>query len=317
MPLKKLLRQGAALALLAAATLAARAETVRVNYIPILDVTPVFVAIDKGFFKEQGIDIVATPSTGGAAGVPGLMAGAYDVMYSNVVSTLLAQQQGFKLKIVSAGTKQGSGAAPTNGLIARKGDAIKTGKDLEGKTVAVNTRNGVIWLYARSWVAKTGGDPAKVRFKEVPFPQMNDALRSKQVDAAFNVSPFFGAAVGGTEFELVSLPYDVVQPGVEVGQYVTTEDYFGKHQALLTRYNTAFEKGVAWYNANLDNPDLRRIVADFTKMQPELVAKISLAVLPQKIDLASQLATARLMKESGLLTTDVDVRAMIAPAALK
>jgi NitT/TauT family transport system substrate-binding protein len=317
MLLNQFLRQGAASALMLAASLATQAQTLRVNYIPILDVTPVFVAIDKGFFKEQGIDIVATPSTGGAAGVPGLMAGAYDVMYGNVVSTLMAQQQGFKLKIVSAGTKQYAGVAATNGLIARKGENLKTGKDLEGKTVAVNTRNGVIWLFARSWIAKTGGDPAKVRFKEVPFPQMNDALRGKQVDAAFNVNPFFGAAVGGTEFELVALPYTEVQPGVEVGQYVTTEEYFNKNPALLAKYNTAFEKGVAWYNANLDNPDLRRIVADFTKMQPELVAKISLVKLPEKIDLASQITTAKLMKDSGLLTSDIDVRAMIAPAALK
>jgi NitT/TauT family transport system substrate-binding protein len=317
MSLNELFRRGAASALMLAASLTVQAQTLRVNYIPILDVTPVFVAIDKGFFKEQGIDIVATPSTGGAAGVPGLMAGAYDVMYGNVVSTLMAQQQGFKLKIVSAGTKQYEGVAPTNGLIARKGDNVKTGKDLEGKTVAVNTRNGVIWLFARSWIAKTGGDPAKVRFKEVPFPQMNDALRGKQVDAAFNVSPFFGAAVAGTEFELVALPYTEVQPGVEVGQYVTTEDYFNKNPALLAKYNTAFEKGVAWYNANLTNPDLRRIVSDFTKMQPELVAKISMVKLPQKIDLAAQLATAKLMKESGLLTSDIDVRAMIAPAALQ
>lgn len=317
MSLYRFVRRTLACSLLLASGVAAQAETVRVNYIPILDVTPVFVAIDKGFFKEQGIDVATTPSTGGAAGVPGLMAGAYDVMYGNVVSTLLAQQQGFRLKIVSAGTKQYAGLAVTNGLIARKGDNIRAGKDLEGKTVAVNTRNGVIWLFARAWVTKTGGDAAKVRFKEVPFPQMNDALRSKQVDAAFNVSPFFGAALAGTEFEMVGQPYPEVQPGVEVGQYITTEDFFNRNQALMARYNTAFEKGVAWYNANLENPDLRRIVAAFTKMQPELVAKIALVKLPEKIELAAQTATAQLMKESGLLTTDIDVRTLVAPAALK
>lgn len=305
-------------ALLTAIQIAASAQTtVRVNYIPILDVTPVFVGIDKGFFKEQGIDIVATPSTGGAAGVPGLMAGAYDVMYGNVVSTLMAEQQGFHLKIVSPGTKQYANVAPTNGLIARKGDNIRTGKDLEGKTVAVNTRNGVIWLYARSWVAKTGGDPTKVRFKEVPFPQMNDALRSRQVDAAFNVSPFYSVAVAGTEFEMIAQPYTEVQPGVEVGQYVSTEDFYKKNPVLMAKYNAAFVKSVAWYNANQKSPELQRIIAGFTKMQPELVARMSLPTLPEKIDLATQEKTAALMKDAGLLTTDVDVRSMIAPTALK
>src|SRR5882757_394165 len=108
----------------------ASAQTVRVNYIPITDVTPMFVAIDKGYFAAEGLTIVPTPSTGGAAGVPGLMAGAFDVMYGNVVSTMLAQQQGFKLEVIAAGTKQFENPVNTNGLVARQGDSIKTGKDL-------------------------------------------------------------------------------------------------------------------------------------------------------------------------------------------
>ena len=55
------------------------------------------------------------------------------------------------------------------------GDQERQGS--EGKSIAVNTRNKVIWLYARAWVKATGGDPERVTFKEVPFPQMEDALR--------------------------------------------------------------------------------------------------------------------------------------------
>ena len=36
------------------------------------------------------------------------------------------------------------------------GSAFKTGKDFEGKRVAVNTRNNIIWLYARAWIQATG-----------------------------------------------------------------------------------------------------------------------------------------------------------------
>ena len=48
----------------------------------------------------------------------------------------------------------------------------------------------MIWLYARAWIQATGGDPDKVTFLEVPFPQMEDALRQQRVDAAFMVAPF-------------------------------------------------------------------------------------------------------------------------------
>jgi len=317
LPLRSL--SGLALAaIIAAFASVASAETVRVNYIPITDVTPLFVAIDKGYFAAEGLTIVPTPSTGGAAGVPGLMAGAFDVMYGNVVSTMLAQQQGFKLEVIAAGTKQFDNPVNTNGLVARQGDPIKAGKDLEGKTVAVNTRNGIIWLFARAWIAKSGGDPSKVTFKEVPFPQMPDALRGKQIDAAFMVNPFFNAAVtdAGT-FQLVAAPYREVQPDVEVGHYISTQEYFAKNRETMAKYSRAFRKGVQWYNANLRDPDLVRIISGFTKMQPELVAKLDLQQLPEVINLDAVATTLKLMKDNGLVTGDIDLAAMTDPAALK
>ena len=302
----------------AALATAASAQTVRVNYIPINDVTPLFVAIDKGYFAAEGLTIVPTPSTGGAAGIPGLMAGAFDVMYGNVVSTMLAQQQGFKLEVIAAGTKQFDSPVSTNGLVARQGASIKTGKDLEGKTVAVNTRNGIIWLFARAWIAKSGGDPSKVIFKEVAFPQMLDALRGKQIDAAFMVNPFFNAAVSDAkEFYLAAEPYREVQPDVEVGHYISTQDYFAKNRETLAKYSRAFRKGVQWYNANLRDPDLVRIISGFTKMQPDLVARLDLQQLPEVVNLGSVATTVKLMKDNGLITGDVDLAAMTDPDALK
>jgi NitT/TauT family transport system substrate-binding protein len=297
---------------------AASAQTVRVNYIPIVDVTPLFIAIDKGYFAAEGLTIVPTPSVGGAAGVPGLMAGAFDVMYGNVASTMLAEQQGFKLEIVAAGTKQYDSPLNTNGMVARKDDAIKTGKDLEGKTVAVNTRNGIIWLFARAWIAKSGGDPAKVTFKEVPFPQMPDALRGKQVDAAFMVNPFFNAAVSDTNtFQFIAAPYREVQSDVEVGHYISTQEYYTKNKDTLAKYTRAFRKGVQWYNANLADPDLIRIISGFTKMQPDLVAKMNLQTLPETVHLEAMTTTVKLMKDNGMVTGDIDIASMIDPDALK
>jgi NitT/TauT family transport system substrate-binding protein len=293
----------------------AQAQTaLRVTYIPILDATPLFTAISKGYFKEEGLDVTPTAPGGGAAAVPGLMGGAYDILYTNIASTLLAKQQGFNLIIVAPGTKEYDGPRQT-GLIARKDENIKSGKDLEGKTVAVNTRNGVIWLFARSWIVKTGGDASKVKFREVPFPQMNDALRGKQVDAEFQVAPFYDAALNGGDLEVVGDPYHEVQPGVEVGIYVATADYYNQNRQVIAKFDRALRKGVAWYNAHTNDAETIKIIADFTKLQPEVVAKMYKGHAPEKTDPATLEKTEVLMRDSGLLTSDVDVRSMIAPEA--
>lgn len=308
----------AALALALSFGLPAVAQTkLRVNYVPILDVTPMFVAIDRGYFAEEGLVVEPTPSTGGAAGIPGLMAGAYDIMYSNVVSTFLATQQGFGLKIVAPATKMIAEIPEGTGLVSRKASAIKTGKDLEGKTVAVNTRNGAPWLYTYAWIKKSGGDPTKVTFKEVAFPQMLDALRGKQVDAIYAVDPFFTNALGDSSLEMVVRPYSDVQPGLEVGQYVTTADYFNKNPANVQKFYRALAKGIDWYNRSLTSPDTFRVISGFTKMQPEVLARQTMRPMPLKTDLAQLSKTLDWMKEAGLVKTGVDVKSVVDPAIAK
>src|SRR5690242_637024 len=169
---------------------AADLEKVRVSIIPISDVAPLFVAMQNGYFRELGLEIDTTSSAGGAAGIPGLIGGSFDIAYGNVVSALLAVQQGLDVKVIAAGTNLADPALDASPILVKSESGIKTGKDLEGKSIAVNTRNNVIWLYARAWVKATGGDPERVTFKEVPFPQMEDALRQQRVDAAFMVAPF-------------------------------------------------------------------------------------------------------------------------------
>ena len=118
-------------------------------------------------------------------------------------------------------------------------------------------------------------------------------------------------------FQLIAAPYREVQPDVQVGHYISTQDYFAKNKETLAKYNRAFRKGVQWYNANLKDPDLVRIISGFTKMQPDLVAKLDLQRLPEVVNLGSVATTVKLMKDNGLITGDIDLAAMTDPDALK
>lgn len=285
----------------------------RVTYLPTLDAVPMFIAIEKGYFAAEGVDLQATPSQGGAAAIPALMGGAYDIVFSNVVSTFLAQQQGFKLRVVAAGTKNIPGSTASTGLLTRKGDGLRSGKDFEGKSIAVNTRNGVIWLFARSWVKKTGGDPAKVTFKEIPFPQMTDALRGKQVDGIFTIQPFVNNALRDGDVIRTADPYTEVQPTADIGHFVATEEYFQKNQDLVRKFSRAMRKGVQYFNANLGAPDTQKLVATVTKLSPEVVAKLEITQMPERIFVEEYVKTISLMVDAGLLKQILDPASMVDP----
>jgi NitT/TauT family transport system substrate-binding protein len=293
-------------------------KTLKVSIIPIADVAPLFAAVKEGYFKQQGLEIDTAPTAGGAIGIPGLLAGAYDIVFTNVVSTVQAKAQGLPIKIISPASAVGDGSQGEGGagILVRKGEGIKTGADLVGKSLAVNTQKNIIWLYARAWVQKAGGDPNKVTYREVPFPQMLDALRGKRVDAVFAVDPFLTIAKADAGLEFIGSPYLSVQPNLSVAQYVVTEDFLAKNPETVKRFNIALHMGIEWVSKHLGSKELRDLLSSYTKINPELLAKMSpLVDPPRKVDVDSIRKTIALMKAHELLTGDVNPEALLAPSA--
>lgn len=302
-------------AIVAASAQAQEKKTLKVSIIPISDVAPLFAAVKEGYFRQQGLEIDTAPTAGGAFGIPGLVAGAYDIVFTNVVSTVQAKAQGLPIKIIAPASAVGDGEGGA-GILVRKGEGIKSGADLVGKSLAVNTQKNIIWLYARAWVQKAGGDPNKVTYREVPFPQMLDALRGKRVDAVFSVDPFNAIAKADAGLEYIGSPYNAVQPNLSVAQYVATEDFIAKNPETLKRFNAALHMGIAWVNKNLKSKELQDLLAGYTKINPELLAKMAQpGEAPTKVDVESIRKTVVLMKAHDLLTGDVNVDALLAPSA--
>jgi NitT/TauT family transport system substrate-binding protein len=295
---------------------AADLEKLRVSIIPIGDVAPLFAAVQNGYFRELGLEIDTTPSAGGAAGIPGLIGGSFDIAYGNVVSALLAVQQGLDVKVIAPGTNLADPALDASPILVKSDSGIKTGKDLEGKSIAVNTRNNVIWLYARAWVKATGGDPERVTFKEVPFPQMEDALRQQRVDAAFMVAPFSIVASQKGGLTKVGNPYSQVQPGVDVGQYIATGKLVAAKPETIRKFVTGLRRGIEWYNANLTNPVLLTLISGYTRADVSLLKMAPLPTAPLRSDLAQVRKTMDLMIENKLLPAPLDLTKIIDPLAL-
>lgn len=293
--------------------LAAAQETtnLRVSIIPIVDVAPLIAAIEQGFFEEENLIVDTSPVAGGAAGVPGLVGGAYQIAFTNVVSTILAREQGIDIQIIAPGSATGASPPDDAGLIARSGEGIATGADLEGKSVAVNTRNNIIWLFAREWVAQTGGDPDKVNFREVPFPQMLDALRGEQVDAAFIVQPMLLGALNDPAFDLVGWPYNTVQPSLDIAQYVATSEYIENNPEVLVRFRRALSKGVDWFNENIESDEVIELVSGYTRIPADVLQNVKFSAAPDSVREESPAAVMELMHKHDLLEEPSDLEGLI------
>lgn len=301
----------AVLGLLAHAEAEAQLTKVRVSTIPILDTAPLQVGIAKGFFAEQGLEVDTAPTAGGAAGLPALAAGQVQITFSNIVSIVLGVKQGLEFSIISGGSATAATAPDVAGMVTKKGSSLKTGKDMEGKRIAVNTRNNIIWLYARAWVLATGGNPDRVTYVEVPFPQMVDAVRGDQVDAAFVVDPFLAAGVKSGAIEIIAWPYNTVQKRVPVAQYAAMKSFIQANPAVVERWVRAYNKAVDWTTQNKGSEEWLKIISGYTRLSPNQLRDISLPVYDKTLDPAAIEQVVALMRKNGMVEGSVDVKGIL------
>jgi NitT/TauT family transport system substrate-binding protein len=280
---------------------------VTVGVIAILDVAPIYLGRDKGIFHKHGIELTMQQAQGGAAIVPAVVSGQYQFGFSNVVSLLLAKSQNVPIKVVANGNNStGSTTADFGGLFV-KDPNIKSPKDLVGKKVATNTLKNIVDTTVKAIVAKDGGDPTKVNFVELAFPNMAPALDKGDVDAIFVVEPFLSAAKAKGWTQIGS--YADVDPNLCVALYFTSTKLMGENPDLVKRFTDAMKESLAYAQAHGD--EARAELTTYTTIKADDTKNLILPKWPSDIDKNSIDKLAGLAVTYGLLTSKPDLTTLL------
>jgi len=293
--------------------------TVKVGIIPVSNLTYLLIGDEQGFFREEGMKIETSMSDGGAAVVPKVVSGEEDIGYSNIPSLMLAVDKGLPLQVIAdPGGGEAKEGADEDDIIAKvvvtRDSPIRDAKDLEGKTIAVNTLNNVADVTTKAALAKRGADPAKVRFLEVPFPDMLPALEAGRVDAAFLVTPFLQQAMGQGARAILR-PYYEVKPGFANTAYFTTRAWAEEHPELVAGFQRAVNRSVAYA---AEHPEaVRETLPELTRMPEEVVRRIPLGGIDAAFDRETFETLNELMVEYGGMEKPVDIDAFVHEGAMR
>ncbi|MEV6842087.1 ABC transporter substrate-binding protein [Actinoplanes sp. NPDC051411] len=282
-------------------------DKIKVGVIPIVDVAPIYIGKEQGFFAKRNIDLTLEQAQGGAAIVPSVVSGQYQFGFSNVVSLMLAQSKNVPIKVVANGNNATGDPKKDFGMVVVKDPAIKSGKDLAGKTVATNTLKNIVDTTVKQIVRKDGGDPAQVKFVELGFPDMAAALDAGRVQAIFVVEPFLSSALAKGWHTVGS--FADVQPNLTISSYFTSQQEIAKDADLVSRFGEAMKESLSYADAHPDA--VRQIVTTYTTIKSDVAAKMTLPKYSTDIDKASLDKLSSLMVGDGLLKQPADTAKLL------
>jgi NitT/TauT family transport system substrate-binding protein len=246
---------------------------------------PFYIAYDKGFFKDEGLDVDLIVLDSGAKVIAPLGTGELDVGSGALsVGFWNALVRGVKFRIVADRGHAEPGYLYQTVFMRKDlidGGQFKSLADLKGKTMGFAAQ-GVTSLSLLNEAAKFAG----IKFDDVTpvylsFPQQIAALQNKALDGTFLIEPQATAAVNagyGVRF----MDTNVFYPYQQISTIFYSDKFARERKDVADRFMRAWLRGVRAYNDALKGGKIAgsgadEVVATMSKsfnMKPELVREM-------------------------------------------
>ena len=149
---------------------------------------PFLVAIDKGYFKAEGLDVTIDSAAGSLEPINRVASGTYDMGFGDINSLIKFRDANPSNAIKAVYMVYNK---PAFSIVGRKSRGVSKPKDLEGKTLGAPAPDGA-YAQWKIFVQANGIDASKVKIENVGFPVREPMLQNGQVDAitGFSFSSF-------------------------------------------------------------------------------------------------------------------------------
>ena len=209
---------------------------------------PYAVAMEKGFFKKNGVDVsgILTAAGGGTA-VRNTLAGGIPFGEVSLAAAVQAINAGQKLIIIGAG----AWSVADQMWLVKKDSTLQGIKDLAGKQVAYTAPGSVSNMIILMALKANGMTPQQVKL--VPAGDLGaiiSAVGSGAVDAGFSDELFY--AQHKDLVKPLFMVRDVLDPRMMQTVMITTGEYAKAHPDIIKGLVNARREGLAYA---LDHPD--------------------------------------------------------------
>ena len=237
--------------------------TLRLSWTWKTEFAPIVLTLDKGYFKQEGLDVQLLQTNGSGAVLPLVANGQADFGYVSMTTAAIGISKDLPIKVVAGILNKDPSA-----LVFFASQNIKTPKDLEGKSLALTPGEAFTEIWP-SFASKWGIDTSKVKVIQMNANAKLQAFLNGQVDVipvfTNNELPTLRSETS-KQIDVMSVAdfgFNTLSEGV-----IASDSTIQNKPDLVKRFITALQMG---YTYSLAHPE--EAITDISKESPELASQ--------------------------------------------
>ena len=255
-------------------------QTLRVTMVPGVSSLPIKVAMEKGYFQEEGLKIDLTEGLEVSAW-QSAAGKQFDIVFTNSAVYAPSLAKGLDNTLINNTTNASDDYVSIT--LATK-DKIKDLSELKGKKIGAPTLTGLTAESLRYLMAEAGVKPTEYEIVQMPYSSHADNLTSGNIAAALTANPYYGtlerAGMNLWGKDLAVEAHKLVSGGkvdtASSSMYAANTQWVEKNPELVNSWLDGLQKGVDFVNQ--DEEGARDILQAWMKMPDELAKD---AIIPE------------------------------------
>lgn len=236
-------------------------KTIKVNEVTrSVFYAPQYVAINKGYFKENGINVELTTGQGADSVMTAVLSNQCDIGFAGPEASIYVYNEGKEdyCQVFAQMTKKDGSF-----LVAKTKNSTFNWQDVKGKTIIPGRKGGVPYMTLEYVLRKNGIDPKKdvVLDDSIKFDLMAGAFTSGNAEYVTLFEPTASLT------QLQNKGYIVASVGEAAGEipytaYFAKKSYISQNENVIQGFTNAIAKGEKWVKEN-SSEEIAKTVQNF------------------------------------------------------
>jgi NitT/TauT family transport system substrate-binding protein len=282
-----------------------------VAYVPYNGDAPTFLGIEKGIYEEHDVTLDMQVAQAPAAAIASLVSGEVQIAFMTVVTLVTAVSQGTQIRCLTPvdGTVSGADDQRSTATMVAANSPVQEMADLEGKSVGVVALGSQNHLFTLEKADEAGIDPKSVEVVQLPFPQMQQALESGQVDAVVSTQPFT-AQIQGAGGRVINWPEAELNEGGNGTCWATSAQFIEENPEAVQAFIDAHTEAIEYAADNVE--EARGVIPTFMELTAEQAANAVLGVdYNPELNTDSIEKFMKLMKKHGFISAELPLEQLV------